>query len=163
MLVSYGHLVDNDEAREFSARVRDVSQQLATRNTKQGVSIDEGTTTYDASCHLLYGQKAGDSSLKMLDAIPDLNFKPLEGAERCCGGAGIYNLLEPEMSSRVLKEKLTNIEATGAKVLATGNPGCQMQIGAGACLNGMALNVCHPVELLDESYRKAGFYSEGRD
>ena len=163
MLVSYGHLVDNDEAREFSARVRDVSQQLATRNTKQGVSIDEGTTTYDASCHLLYGQKAGDSSLKMLDAIPDLNFKPLEGAERCCGGAGIYNLLEPEMSSRVLKEKLTNIEATGAKVLATGNPGCQMQIGAGACLNGMALSVCHPIELLDESYRKAGFYSEGRD
>ena len=51
-------------------------------------------------------------------------------------------------------------EATGAKVLATGNPGCQMQIGAGACLNGMSLRVCHPVELLDESYQKAGFYSE---
>jgi glycolate oxidase iron-sulfur subunit len=163
MLVSYGHLLDNDEASEFSARVRDVSQQLATQNMKQGVSIDEGTTTYDVSCHLLYGQKAGDSSLKMLDAIPDLNFKPLEGAERCCGGAGIYNLLEPEMSSRVLQEKLTNIKATGAKTLATGNPGCQMQIGAGACLNEMALSVCHPIELLDESYRKAGFYSEGRD
>jgi glycolate oxidase iron-sulfur subunit len=159
MLVSYGHLLDNDEAREFSTRVRDVGQQLATRNVKQGVSINEGMTTYDTSCHLLYGQKAGDASLKMLDAIPELKFKSLEGAERCCGGAGIYNLLEPEMSSRVLKEKLTHIEATGAKVLATGNPGCQMQIGAGACLNGMDLNVCHPIELLDESYRKAGFYS----
>ena len=163
MLVSYGHLLDNDEAREFSTRVRDIGQQLATRNVKQGVSINEGTTTYDTSCHLLYGQKAGDSSLKMLDAIPNLKFKSLEGAERCCGGAGIYNLLQPEMSSLVLKEKLANIEATGAKVLATGNPGCQMQIGAGACLNGMDLNVCHPIELLDESYRKAGFYSDGRD
>jgi glycolate oxidase iron-sulfur subunit len=160
MLVSYGHLLDNDEAHDFSTRVRDVGQQLATRHMKQGVSIDEGTTTYDTSCHLLYGQKAGDASLKMLDAIPELNFKSLEGAERCCGGAGIYNLLEPEMSSRVLQEKLTNIKATGATTLATGNPGCQMQIGAGACLNGMTLNVCHPIELLDESYRKAGFYSE---
>ena len=56
--------LDNDEAREFSTRVRDVGQQLATRNVKQGVSINEGMTTYDASCHLLYGQKAGDASLK---------------------------------------------------------------------------------------------------
>ena len=96
----------------------------------------------------------------MLDSIPDLEFRSLEGAERCCGGAGIYNLLEPEMSAQVLDEKLRQIEATGAKVLATGNPGCQMQIGAGACLNGMSLQVCHPVELLDESYQKAGFYLE---
>ena len=94
----------------------------------------------------------------MLTSIPNLNFTPLEGAERCCGGAGIYNLLESEMSARVLREKLTNVQATRAEVLATGNPGCQMQIGAGACLNGIALKVCHPVELLDESYDRAGFY-----
>jgi glycolate oxidase iron-sulfur subunit len=88
----------------------------------------------------------------MLNAIPSLNFTQLEGTERCCGGAGIYNLLEPEMSGQVLEEKLRNIEQTGADVLATGNPGCQMQIGAGAQLSGMSLRVCHPVELLDESY-----------
>ena len=160
MLVSYGQLLDDDEAREFSSRVRDIGQQLATATIREGVSIDQTATTYDTSCHLLYGQKAGDASLKMLDAIPGLNFRSLEGAERCCGGAGIYNLLEPEMSARVLQEKLKNIQATGANLLATGNPGCQMQIGAGACLNEMSLNVCHPIELLDESYRKAGFYSE---
>jgi glycolate oxidase iron-sulfur subunit len=109
--------------------------------------------------HFVVWTKSWGASLKMLDDS-DLEFRSLEGAERCCGGAGIYNLLEPEMSALVLGEKLRQIEATGAKVLATGNPGCQMQIGAGACLNGMSLRVCHPVELLDESYQKAGFYSE---
>ena len=157
MLASYGHLLDTDEAAAFSARVRDVSQQLETREIVKGSPID-GCTTYDTSCHLLYGQHAGESSLRMVKAIPNLNFTNLEGAERCCGGAGIYNLLELEMSARVLREKLSNVQATGAEVLATGNPGCQMQIGAGACLNEINLKVCHPVELLDESYGKAGYY-----
>ncbi len=94
----------------------------------------------------------------MLRTIPGLDFASLEGAERCCGGAGIYNLMEPEMSQSVLSEKLAQIALTKADILTTGNPGCQMQIGAGARLSGMSLKVCHPVELLDESYRRAGFY-----
>jgi glycolate oxidase iron-sulfur subunit len=160
MLASYGHLLHDEEAMQFSARVRDVGQQLATCEIKQGASVGSESTTYDISCHLLYGQHAGEASLKMLGAISDLNFKSLEGAERCCGGAGIYNLMEPEMSARVLDEKLRNVKASGASLLATGNPGCQMQIGAGACVRGVDLKVCHPVELLDESYDCAGFYSE---
>ncbi|HYJ46987.1 MAG TPA: (Fe-S)-binding protein, partial [Pyrinomonadaceae bacterium] len=101
----------------------------------------------------------GEAPLKMLRAIPDLKFVPLAGSEVCCGGAGVYNLLEPELSGRVLDEKLAHIKETGARVLTTGNPGCHMQIGAGARLKGMdALRVCHPVELLDESYARAGFY-----
>ena len=158
MLASYGHLLHDEEAIQFSQRVRDVSQQLATGEIRRGVSVGSEKTTYDASCHLLYGQHAGEASLRMLEAIPDLNFKSLDGAERCCGGAGIYNLMEPDMSARVLDEKLRNVKASGASLLATGNPGCQMQIGAGACVRGMELKVCHPVELLDESYRRAGFY-----
>jgi glycolate dehydrogenase iron-sulfur subunit len=160
MLASYGHLLHEEEANQFSGRVRDVGQQLATREIKQGASVGREDTTYDISCHLLYGQHAGEASLKMLGAISDLNFKSLEGAERCCGGAGIYNLMEPEMSSRVLDEKLRNVKASGASLLATGNPGCQMQIGAGACIRGIELKVCHPIELLDESYRLAGLYSD---
>lgn len=159
MLASYGHLLHDDDARAFSKRVKDVSQQLATVELKHGENIDEGVVTYDTSCHLLYGQRAGDTSLKMLTSIRNLNFRSLEGSERCCGGAGIYNLLEPEMSGKVLQEKLSNIDSSGASVVATGNPGCQMHIGAGACLEGKRLRVCHPIELLDESYRKAGFYS----
>jgi glycolate oxidase iron-sulfur subunit len=164
MLVSYSHLLADDStfaerARRFSARVRDVSQQLETKTIVNGAHLD-GAVTYDASCHLLNGQHAAEAPLKVLRAIPDLNFVPLEGAERCCGGAGVYNLLEPEMSQGVLAEKLAHVCETGATVLATGNPGCQMQIGAGLQVKGMELRTCHPVELLDMSYRQAGYYSE---
>jgi glycolate oxidase iron-sulfur subunit len=165
MLASYGHLFADDEelahdAAKFSARVRDVSQQLQTTEVKNGARLDETRITYDASCHLIYAQHAGEAPLQMLRAIPELKFVPLEGSERCCGGAGVYNLMEPELSRAVLDEKLSQIKQTGAQLLATGNPGCQMQIGAGAQLCGMPLRVCHPVELLDESYRRAGLYTE---
>jgi glycolate oxidase iron-sulfur subunit len=165
MLVSYARLLANDEAysaraREFSARVRDISQQLSETGIRQGANLKDGSrTTYDASCHLLYGQHAGDAPLRILSAIPGLNFVPLAESERCCGGAGVYNLLEPEMAGRVLDEKLAALSETNAAVLATGNPGCHMQIAAGARLKGIApLRVCHPVELLDEAYARAGFY-----
>jgi glycolate oxidase iron-sulfur subunit len=165
MLFSYGHLLAHDRelaeaASQFSARVRDVSQQLESVEIAQTSKTSEAVT-YDASCHLLYGQHAGEAPLRMLGAAGALNFAKLEGSERCCGGAGIYNLLEPDLSAEVLKEKLANIRATGAKVLATGNPGCQMQIGAGALLAGLELRTFHPVELLDEAYARAGKYKKG--
>ena len=168
MLVSYAHLLAEDgafaeRARSFSARVRDISQQLQTVEIKTGATVTEDSVTYDSSCHLLYGQHAGEAPLKMVDAVAKLNFVRLEGSERCCGGAGIYNLLEPDLSAQVLAEKLANIQATKAPTMATGNPGCQMQIGAGALLAGMDLTVCHPVELLDEAYDRAGMYEEKSD
>jgi glycolate oxidase iron-sulfur subunit len=165
MLASYGHLLSGDEtfadaARTFSERIRDISQQLKASGCKTGSNITTEPLTYDASCHLLYGQHTGEAPLEMLAAVSELNFARLEASERCCGGAGIYNLLEPELSREVLAEKLANIKTTGAQVLATGNPGCQMQIGAGALLAGMKLRTCHPVELLDESYARAGLYNQ---
>lgn len=161
MLVSYSHLFAGDrewseQAADFSNRVRDVSQQLRFTGVKPGAAIGSATITYDASCHLINGQLAGDAPLDMLRAIPNLNFVPLSGSDRCCGGAGVYNLLEPELSTQVLNEKLSCIRETGAEVLATGNPGCHMQIRAGAMLNNCSLEVCHPVELLEQSYRRAG-------
>lgn len=163
MLASYGHLLAEDDryaarARNFSARVRDIGQQLEANGFRNGASIGVERTTYDASCHLIHGQHASAASLQMLWAIPNLSFTLLTDSDVCCGGAGVYNLLEPELSEQVLEEKLTQIKASGATVLATGNAGCHMQIAAGARLEGMPLRVCHPVELLDESYRRAGFY-----
>jgi glycolate oxidase iron-sulfur subunit len=175
MLVTYGHLLANDPsvaeaAAQFSSRVRDVSQQLQTVAVLTAPSTDAVQTvpettngkrvTYDTSCHLLYGQRAGDASQEMLRSVVGPNFVPLEGTERCCGAAGIYNMLQPEMSGSVLQEKLTHVRETKAQILATGNPGCQMQIGAGACLAGMKLQVCHPIELVDEAYAQAGVYDE---
>lgn len=164
MLVSYAHLLADDtefaaRARKFSERVRDVGQQLEQTGIRRGAAlVGLPATTYDASCHLLYGQRAGDASLRMLLAVPELEFAPLEESETCCGGAGIYNLLEAELSSRVLREKLRHVQEAKASLVATGNPGCHMQLGAGAHLAGLTLHACHPVELLDESYRRAGVY-----
>jgi len=163
MLVSYGHLLADDEAyadraKTFSARVQDIGQHLRSEGFRNGASIGFERTTYDASCHLLHGQHAADASLQMLWAIPDLKFAVLRDSDVCCGGAGVYNLMEPELSEEVLSAKLECIKQSGAEVLATGNAGCHMQIAAGARLNGMKLRVCHPVELLDESYRRAGYY-----
>ena len=140
--------------------MRDVSQQLETVQLSSGAAVTDERVTYDASCHLLYGQHAGEAPLKIIGSISDLNFVKLEGSERCCGGAGIYNLLEPTLSQRVLNEKLAHIKNTDAEILATGNPGCQMQIGAGALIAGMDLKLCHPIELLDQAYQRAGIYPE---
>jgi glycolate oxidase iron-sulfur subunit len=163
MLTTYGHLFANDEslaerAANFSARVRDVSQQLATTEMRTAPSRMDQTVTYDTSCHLMYGQRSGEASERMLRSVAGKDFVALNGTERCCGAAGVYNLLQPEMSQRVLSEKLGHINETGAGILATGNPGCQMHIGAGACLSGMKLRVCHPIEIVDQAYEKAGYY-----
>jgi glycolate oxidase iron-sulfur subunit len=165
LLASYGQLLAHDpqyaaRAESFSARVRDVSQQLKAQGLRAGAPLDVPTVTYDASCHLLHGQRAAAEPLAMLDAIPRLAFVPLPASDVCCGGAGIYNLLEPELSARVLAEKLKHIAETGAELVATGNPGCHMQLGAGASVHGMKLRACHPIELLDESYRRAGLYEK---
>ena len=151
MLTTYAHLFANDEhmaqaAADFSARVRDVSQLI-----EPVPGTAEASVTYDTSCHLLYGQRAGEASERMLRTAAGEKFVSLNGTERCCGAAGIYNLMQPEMSQRVLNEKLDHIKQSQAEILATGNPGCQMHIGAGACLAGMKLRVCHPIELVDQA------------
>ncbi len=165
MLTTYAHLFAHDEklapqAANFSARVRDVSQQLAAVGMRSAPSPTESPITYDTSCHLLYGQRSGEASETMLRTVVKDNFVALNGTERCCGAAGVYNLLQPEMSQRVLNEKLEHVKESGAAILATGNPGCQMHIGAGACLSGMKLQVCHPIELVDQAYERAGFYEK---
>src|SRR5229473_1371191 len=110
MLVSYAHLLAGDAkyaaaAREFSARVRDVGQQLAAIGFRNGAAIGSARTTYDASCHLLHGQHGADASLKMVYAIPDLNFALLPASDVCCGGAGVYNLMEPEIGRASCRER----------------------------------------------------------
>ena len=157
IMKEYAHLLAEDakfadRARAFSARVRDVSELLVAAGPVRGTTAVERTVTYDAPCHLLHAQRIADPPLAMLRAIPGLRLVPLEGAEHCCGAAGIYNLVEPDTSNAVLAPKLKNIEATGADFVATGNPGCLMQIGAGLRRAGIGARAVHPVELLDEAY-----------
>jgi glycolate oxidase iron-sulfur subunit len=134
--------------------VRDVSELLATAGPRPGGPLPL-TVTYDAPCHLLHAQRVAAPPLAVLGAIPELTLVPLEGSEHCCGSAGIYNLIEPDVSDRVLAPKLANIGATHATLVATGNPGCLMQIGAGMRQSGMRARAVHPIDLLDASYAAA--------
>ena len=156
IMKEYGHLLADDpawapRAARLAARVRDVSELLAAAGPKQGAPLPM-RVTYDAPCHLLHVQRVSIPPLELLRAIPELELAPLEGAEHCCGAAGIYNLVEPETSRTVLAPKLRNIAATGATLVATGNPGCLMQIGAGMRRASMRARPVHPVDLLDASY-----------
>ena len=124
---------------------------LAEAGPRAGGTLDT-TVTYDAPCHLLHAQRIASPPLRILGAIPGLIVIPLDGSEHCCGSAGIYNLIEPDVSDRVLAPKLANIAATRAALVATGNPGCLMQIGAGLHQSGARCRAVHPVDLLDASY-----------
>lgn len=162
MLCSYGDLLADDpryaaRARAMSHAVKDISQQLAAAEIVEAdAPIDESVVTYDASCHLMYGQGAVREPPQMLSAIKMLDLKLLVESDVCCGGAGVYNLLQPALSSRILAEKLNHIAQTKAQIVLTGNPGCHMQIAAGARLRGWRhLRVCHPIELLNEAYSES--------
>jgi glycolate oxidase iron-sulfur subunit len=152
----YGHLLVNDpawaeRAAVLAARVRDVSELLAAAGPVRGEEV-RLRVTYDAPCHLLHGQRVVRPPLDVLAAVPGLELVPLAEADQCCGGAGIYNLVEPETSGRVLRAKVQHIAATGASLVATGNPGCHMQIGAGLAQTGRGVRAVHPVDILDRSY-----------
>jgi glycolate oxidase iron-sulfur subunit len=140
-----------DRATAVAARVRDVSELLAEAGPRPGGALPL-TVTYDAPCHLLHAQRVSAPPLRVLGAVPGLTLVPLQGSEHCCGSAGIYNLVEPEVSNRVLEQKLAHIAETRAPLVATGNPGCMMQIGAGLHQASIAARVIHPVDLLDASY-----------
>ena len=100
----------------------------------------------------MHAQRVTAPPLDVLRAIPALEMVPLTESDVCCGSAGIYNLVEPDTSDAVLNRKLAHIAAARPDVVATGNPGCLMQIGAGLVRTGSAIRTIHPVELLDESY-----------
>ncbi|MHB2035069.1 MAG: (Fe-S)-binding protein, partial [Gemmatimonadaceae bacterium] len=103
-------------------------------------------------CHLLHAQRVGDPPRRVLAAVGGLDVVPLTDADQCCGGAGMYGLLQPAISAAVLAPKLRNISDTGAEYVATGNPGCLMQIGAGMKRAGIPARAIHPVDLLDAAY-----------
>jgi glycolate oxidase iron-sulfur subunit len=141
-------------AREFSERVRDASEFLIEAGIRQPAAHVERRVTYDAPCHLIHAQRIAQAPMDVLRAIPGITLVPLRGFENCCGGAGIYNLQHPELSADILRDKIASITETGADTVATANPGCIMQIGAGLLLTELKMDVIHPIELLDEAYER---------
>ena len=129
-----------------------MSELLAAAGPKVGGPLAL-LVTHDPPCHQMHAQRVVKQPLAVLGAIPGLELLPLADADQCCGSAGIYNLVEPDTSDAVLAPKLKRIAETGADYVATGNPGCMMQIGAGLMRSASRVRVVHPIELLDASYR----------
>jgi glycolate oxidase iron-sulfur subunit len=159
----YGTLLHDDEAfaeraGALAERVFDVTELLADAGPRPGAPVP-CRVAYDHPCHLLHGQGVRQPPLDVLAAVPGVEVTVVDQAEECCGGAGIYGITHPELGGRIGRDKVEAVRRVGADAACTPNPGCMMQIGAGLRLAGAGEGVVHPVELLDESYRRAGYYS----
>ena len=150
MLKEYPLLVDG--AGEFSSKVKDIAEFLATTRIYDRLTIPQRRRVgYDDPCHLIHGQGVKSEPRRLLQAIPGIEFVEVPGADQCCGSAGTYNITQNELSMEILDRKMELIRQAGIDVLATGNPGCIFQFRCGARRSGMALEVLHPVELLARS------------
>jgi glycolate oxidase iron-sulfur subunit len=160
-LKHYAKLLEEDaacveRARQWDAKVKDIHEWLAQIGIQAPPAerAPAQTVTYHEACHLCHGQKITTPPRQVLRAIPNLKLVELPESTWCCGSAGIYNLVQPEMAGELLERKLKHIRSTRCEIVATGNPGCLLQIMNGARQAGWPLRVVHPVSLLAEAYRR---------
>jgi len=159
ILKEYGELLAHDadyvqRARAFASKVRDFSEILAASGALEGLTMTGSRyanrrLTYQDACHLAHGQRITGQPRALLKAIAGVKFVELPFADRCCGAAGTYSLTHPEIAQQVLAEKLAWIERSGADVVVVANPGCHMQILAGAQTRHANVCVAHVAEVID--------------
>jgi glycolate oxidase iron-sulfur subunit len=150
----YGHLLRDDahfaeRAARFSSRVRDVTELLVEIGPVAPRRPLHAKVAYHDACHLAHAQGIRREPRAILESIPGIELVPVPEAEICCGSAGIYNLVRPQPASELGERKARNILGTGAALVASANPGCTLQIKAGARRLGRRVPVLHPVEILD--------------
>lgn len=156
-LKEYGWLLKNEpewaeRGERFSARVKDASEYLAEVGLRQTPGPLSLTATYDDPCHLIHGQGISAQPRSLLAAIPELRLVPLVEADWCCGSAGTYNVTQPDLAARLGHRKAQHVLDSGARVVITANPGCQMQIEAALRREGADIPVVHLMDLLDRAY-----------
>jgi glycolate oxidase iron-sulfur subunit len=159
-LKEYSELLEDlpdyaEKAHRFSALTKDVTEFLGSIELNRGLGRVEAIVTYQDSCHLSHGQRIRRPPRALLTAIPGLEFHEMAGADLCCGSAGVYNVVQNEMSMQILERKMETVNATGARIIATANPGCMLQLQAGVRMHGSGQRVMHVVEVLDLAYRNA--------
>jgi glycolate oxidase iron-sulfur subunit len=157
MLKEYGDLLAEDpsyagKAREFAAKVRDVSEFLAAIEPAPPTVPVPLKVAYQDACHLAHGQGIRLQPRKVLSLIPGLQLVNLAESDTCCGSAGVYNIVQPEMADALLRKKMSHIAASGAQVVAVANAGCMMQLRLGVRQYGPEVEVVHIVDLLDRAY-----------
>jgi Fe-S oxidoreductase len=156
----YGHLLRDDpiyaeKAKRFSSIVKDAAQFLGDLGLVGKLAPLKMNVTYQDPCHLAHGQRVRNQPRDLLKAIPELRLHEMEGSDRCCGSAGIYNITHPEMSQHLLKEKMQSVAATRAEAVIAPNPGCMLQLRYGSQQYGPELKVYHLMDLLDRAYSEA--------
>jgi glycolate oxidase iron-sulfur subunit len=165
-LKRYGHLLADDpaysaRAAAWSSKVRDISEWLVEIGFRPPGAPRIGPVpviaTYHEACHLCHGQRITAQPREILRSIPGMELRECAEATLCCGSAGVYSLTQPTTAAWLRDRKVGHIRSTGAAVVATGNPGCQLQIQQGFAIAtpdlGQAPRVAHPVVLLAEAYR----------
>jgi glycolate oxidase iron-sulfur subunit len=157
---AYRHWLRDDPAwREraaaFSAAVRDVSEVLADVTWNGSLGPLPVSVAYHDACHLAHGQRIRTEPRALLRQIPGLRLVELIESDVCCGSAGTYNLLQPEMAQRLLSRKLDHVRSADAEFVAAGNIGCLLQLQLGLRQAGMRTQAVHPIELLDRALHGA--------
>ncbi|MGD9651964.1 MAG: (Fe-S)-binding protein [Candidatus Dadabacteria bacterium] len=154
----YGHILRDDpeyaaRAEALSAKARDVMEFLSEAGLTGELKNLDIKVTYQDACHLGHAQRIKEQPRNVIRQIPGVELTELTESDVCCGSAGIYNLVEPDMSKRLLTRKTSHVAETGADYIVAGNPGCLLQIEKGIRQKGLRMKTAHPVELLDWSYR----------
>jgi glycolate dehydrogenase iron-sulfur subunit len=155
-LKEYRHLFAADDpahaqAARFAAKMRDVTEFLAELGLAAPMHEVPLRVTYQDSCHLAHGQKIREAPRKLIRAVPGVEFVEMPLAEQCCGSAGVYNVTETKTSLELLALKMESVCATKSQAIVTANPGCILQLRAGAAIHRTGHEVLHVVELLDRS------------
>jgi glycolate oxidase iron-sulfur subunit len=157
-LKEYPGLFSNDSglrnrADRFTAKVEDISSFLDRLPQLAGPGRIKARVAYDDPCHLLHAMKVSKAPRNLLRLIPGLELVELRTPDQCCGSAGIYNLTHYELSMKILERKIDDIQKAQVDIVATGNPGCILQIAYGLQRAGLKdIEVLHPIELLDRAY-----------
>lgn len=162
-LVDYGYLLKDEpdwaeRAEAFANKIKDITSILVElKFHEQPLELDEQIVTYQDSCHLKNGQKTFMEPRQLLESIDGVQFVEMHDAGRCCGSAGIYNVIEPEMSMRILDYKMEQTEKTKATTIVTTNPGCLLQMKLGIEREGKSdeMDAVHIVDLLLKAYERA--------
>jgi glycolate oxidase iron-sulfur subunit len=146
--------VYRQKAELWDSKLKDIHEWLAQIGlTPPKPGAPAQNVTYHEACHLCHGQQITAQPRQILRAIPKLTLTELPESTWCCGSAGIYNLIQPEMATQLLERKIKHIVATEATVVATGNPGCLAQIANGVRRQNIPVRLVHPITLLAEAYR----------
>jgi glycolate oxidase iron-sulfur subunit len=145
---------EHEQARAFRKKMRDVTEFLDELGLVAPLGEMRLRVTYQDSCHLLHGQKISQAPRRLIRAVPGVTLAEMRLADNCCGSAGVYNITETHTSLELLKEKMENARATGAGVIVTANPGCLLQMRAGAEIHGTGQKVWHVMELLDRALQE---------